>query len=152
MYNSLNNYAGELKILWKEFLLLSSHYPISHIKLSICPAKKMTRRSHEKAVFCYCFRLARVFYSRIVPIKDFHVLTTIWNRFMIKKIQLGSYGWQPRHDDVIKWKHFPHYSSFVRGTHRSTVDSPNKGQWRGALMFSFVCAWTNGWASNWQRR
>ena len=25
---------------------------------------------------------------------------------------------------------------------------PHKGQWRGALMFSLICAWTNGWANN----
>ena len=28
-----------------------------------------------------------------------------------------------RHDDVIKWKHFPFYWPFVRGIHRSPVDS-----------------------------
>ena len=44
------------------------------------------------------------------------------------------------HDDVIKWKHFPHYWSFVREIHRSPVNSPRKGQWRGALMFSLICA------------
>ena len=27
-------------------------------------------------------------------------------------------------------------------------DSPHKGQWRGALMFSLICAWKNGWANN----
>ena len=55
---------------------------------------------------------------------------------------------QPKgHDDVIKWKHFPRYWSFVRGIHRSPVDFPHKGQWRGALMFSVICAWTNGWAN-----
>ena len=52
------------------------------------------------------------------------------------------------HDDVIKWKHFPRYWPFVRGIHRSPVNSPHKGQWRGALMFSLICAWTNGWANN----
>ena len=41
------------------------------------------------------------------------------------------------HDDVIKWKHFPRYCPIVRGIHRSPVNSPHKGQWRGALMFSF---------------
>ena len=46
------------------------------------------------------------------------------------------------HDDVIKWKHFPCYWPFLRGIHRWPVDSPHKGQWRGALMLSFVCAWT----------
>ena len=49
------------------------------------------------------------------------------------------------HDDVIKWKHFPRYWPFVRGIHRSPVNSPHKGQWRGALMFSLICVWINGW-------
>ena len=52
------------------------------------------------------------------------------------------------HDDVIKWKHFPRYWPFVRGIHRWPMDSPHKGQRRGALMFSLICAWTNGWANN----
>ena len=42
------------------------------------------------------------------------------------------------HDDVIKWKHFPSYWPFVRGIHRSPLNSPHKGQWRGALMFSLI--------------
>ena len=48
---------------------------------------------------------------------------------------LGSF-----HDDVIRWKHFPCYWPFVRGIHRSPVNSPHKGQWRGALMLSLICA------------
>ena len=51
------------------------------------------------------------------------------------------------HDDVIKWKHFPRYWPFVRWIHRSPVNSPDKGQWRGALMFSLICAWRNGWVN-----
>ena len=47
------------------------------------------------------------------------------------------------HYDVIKWKLFPRYWSFVRGIHRSPVKSPHNGQWRRALMFSFICAWIN---------
>ena len=53
-----------------------------------------------------------------------------------------------QHDDVIKWKHFPRYWPFVRGIHRSPVNSPHKGQWRGALMFSLICVWINGWVNN----
>ena len=52
------------------------------------------------------------------------------------------------HDDVIIWKHFPRYWPFVRGIHRSPVNSPHKGQWRGALVFSLICAWINGWINN----
>ena len=32
------------------------------------------------------------------------------------------------YDDVIKWKHFPLYWPFVRGIHRSLVNSTQKGQ------------------------
>ena len=90
-----------------------------------------------------------------------------------------------KHDDVVKWKHFPRYWPFVRGFHRSqrsclicyyitclwcvscvnmmTSSNGNifrvtgllwgeftghKGHWRGALMFSLICVWTNSWAPN----
>ena len=46
----------------------------------------------------------------------------------------------PQQDDVIKWKHFPRYWPFVRGIHRWPVNSPHKGQWRGALILSLICA------------
>ena len=49
------------------------------------------------------------------------------------------------HDDVIKWKHFPRYWPFVRGIHRSPVNSPHKGQWR---QFSLICTWINVWVNN----
>ena len=63
------------------------------------------------------------------------VMTCCWNQ-----------TWH--HDDVIKWKHFPRYWPFVRGIHRSPVNSPHNGQWRGALMFSLICVWINGWVNN----
>ena len=44
------------------------------------------------------------------------------------------------HDDVIKWKDFPRYWSPVNSLH--------KGQWRGAFMFSLICAWINLWVNN----
>ena len=34
------------------------------------------------------------------------------------------------------------------GIHRSPVNSPHKGQWRGALMFSLICNWINDWVNN----
>ena len=57
-------------------------------------------------------------------------------------------GWTWRkkfmyHEEVITWKHFPRYWPFVSGIHRTPVDSPHKGQWRGSLTFSVICASTN---------
>ena len=40
------------------------------------------------------------------------------------------------------------YWPFVRGIHRSPVNSPHKGQWHGALMFSLICTWMNDWINN----
>ena len=37
---------------------------------------------------------------------------------------------------------------FVRGIHRSPVNCPHKGQWRGALIFSLICARINHWVYN----
>ena len=47
-----------------------------------------------------------------------------------------------------KWKPFPVYRPFVRGIHRSSAGSPHKGQWRGALIFSLIWAWTKVWENS----
>ena len=60
----------------------------------------------------------------------------------------GNIGPSHYHDDVIKWKHFLCYWPFVRGFHRSPVNSPHKGQWCGALIFSLICTWIKGWVNN----
>ena len=60
----------------------------------------------------------------------------------------ATYPFSGVHDDVIKWKHFPCCWPFVRGINQSPLNSPHKGQWGGALMFSLICAWTNGSVNN----
>ena len=52
------------------------------------------------------------------------------------------------HDDVIKWKPFPRYWPFVREINRSPVNSPHKGHWRVASLFSLICALTSDWVNN----
>ena len=66
---------------------------------------------------------------------------------MLITILLAAHTIDSMHDDVIKWKHFPRYWPFVWGIHRWPVNSPHKGQWRGALMFWLICAWINGWVN-----
>ena len=75
--------------------------------------------------------------------------TTSGTKVLIDEIicVFGPYN-PPCHDEVIKWKHFPRYWPFVRGIHRASVNSPHKGQWRGALMCPLICDWINGWVNN----
>ena len=81
-----------------------------------------------------------------------NVLPLMWKHYIIVSVAFTLNGFLLRsllqHDDVIKWKHFPRNWPFVRGIHRSTVNSPHKDQWRGALMFSLICARINGWVNN----
>ena len=37
---------------------------------------------------------------------------------------------------------------WLRGIHWSPVNSPQKGHWRAALMFSLICDRINGWVNN----
>ena len=72
---------------------------------------------------------------------------TFWSH-IFKSSHCDSFEDRAIHDDVIKWKHFPRYWPFVREIHRSPVNLPHKGQWRGALMFSFDLRLINGWVNN----
>ena len=77
--------------------------------------------------------------------------------FVLACFRSTTQDWRPsvfgEHDDVIKWKHFPCYWPFVRGIHRGIHRSipgefPNKGQRRGALMFSLIGARIKDWVNN----
>ena len=44
-----------------------------------------------------------------------------------QSVNVSNAGLRYRHEDVVPWKCLPHYWPFVRGIHRSPVDSPHKG-------------------------
>ena len=50
------------------------------------------------------------------------------------------------------WRHrmetFSALLALCAGYSPVTGEFPHKGQWRGALMFSLICAWINGWVNN----
>ena len=71
-------------------------------------------------------------------------------RLTTKKAEVritGTVQWES-HGIIIKRKHFQRYWRFVWGIRRSLTNSPHKGQWREALMFSLNNAWTIGWVNN----
>ena len=91
-----------------------------------------------------------VFYWKIFMISDFlflFALLHVSNCILFLPIAIVDCFFI-NHDDVIKWRHFPRYWPFVRRIHRSPVNSPHKGQWRGALMFTLICARIKGWVNN----
>ena len=74
-------------------------------------------------------------------------------RLLLISINMVVFPWQIMwHSELSWWRHqmekFPRYWPFLRGIHRWPVNSPHKGQWRGALMFSLICVWIKGWVNN----
>ena len=53
---------------------------------------------------------------------------------------------------ILWWRHqtetFSALLVICAGIHRSPVNSPHKGQWCGAMMYSLFGAWINGWVNN----
>ena len=50
------------------------------------------------------------------------------------------------------WRHqmetFSALLALCAGNSPVPVNSPHKGQWRGALMFALICIWRNDWVNN----
>ena len=55
-------------------------------------------------------------------------------------------------DVIAWWRHqmetFSALLALCAGNSPVPVNSPHKGQWRGALMFSLIYAWINDWVNN----
>ena len=88
-------------------------------------------------------------WAAVKPLFSSDKLNTIWK--LKQRISVDSTACCCSHlrDDVTKWKYFPRHWPFVRGIHRSPVNSPHKGQWRGALMFSLICVWLRKQSWGW---
>ena len=120
---------------------------------------KCRRQNHGNLFWLECVGWTEITISLVSTIPYFLVLQ--WEHWIIEK---STYLFVPfshvflqehhcteyncLHDDIIKWKHFPRYMPLVRGIQRFPVNSPHKSQWRGALMFSLICARMNGWVNN----
>ena len=74
-------------------------------------------------------------------ISNIHCLAMVYaTHIMHGTFDLLMVVYMDHHYDVIKWNHLPRYWPLVRGIHRSPVNSLHKGQGRGSLMFSLICA------------
>ena len=73
---------------------------------------------------------------KMLPSDDVIIIipTLPWSMCDGGTVRLTAITQTAQHGDVIKRKQFPRYWPFVRGIHRSPVNSRHKGQWRGALM------------------
>ena len=112
---------------------------------------KTQRKANLKNFNTYCGRLSTrsidyLMTHQPVMIKVLRIKNNALYMYLIFIIYNTYYIWF--HRDVIKCKHFPRYWPFVGGIHGWPMDSPHKGQCRGAFMFSLNCAWKSCSANN----
>ena len=107
--------------------------------------KVIWESNYGEIKFLFKMDLRQVFHSTMIPAPE-NMGYNMWSKSNSESDSTVTQF--QNHDDVIKWKHFPRYWPFVRGIHRGPVNSPHKGQWRGALRFSLICVWINGWVNN----
>ena len=80
----------------------------------------------------------------IMKIHDRRSISWCWMTFLL--LDHGVLIWQ------TWWRHqmetFSALLALCAGNSPFPVNSPHKGQWRGALMFSLICARINDWVNN----
>ena len=98
----------------------------------------------------------------IVIIGDKNIKKYLWhnnnnNKYLWHNLHIALLSWLPiskkfyRHIFMMTSSNgniFRVTGIIVRGIHRWPVNSPRKGQWRGAVMFSLICALNKGWVNN----
>ena len=109
-----------------------------HTKFQVCTLKINT-------IFCHRKKKSHYFWTGVYMTLILRLDSSCWPAWLFwtetfeRRCIITSW----RHDDV-KWKYFQRYWPFVRGIHRSPVNSPHKGQWRGAF------DWTSLFRYFWQ--
>ena len=91
---------------------------------------------------------SRVCFKNLARVRPLMWIVVVRWRPIVPMTSRSTQQHYANHDDVIKWKHFPRYWPFLRGIHRSPVNSPHKTLWLGAFMFSLIWALINGWVNN----
>ena len=124
---------------------LTDLFPDKSIKI----IQTITSRARIKPTLSQSFCWIPFHHIWVTSEREFKNIYYMLDHIHVKKQSYLYWGDQwCNHNDVIKWKHFPRYWPFVRGIHRAPVNSPHKGQLRGALMFPLICAWIDGWVNN----
>ena len=141
-------------MIWRPVLL-------GHLQVSDCVNKAGTSLIW---LYRWAIQIQEMFFFHTIPyLKDQIVynryvweqglLDYVWNRYLADQSFINTHL-VPKLSRVWPWHLYIHMMTSSNGNifrvtgHLSPVNSPRKGQWRGALMFTLICAGINGWVNN----
>ena len=83
------------------------------------------------------------------------LLFLLWRDFILLQVSILFFlriQYITHNSAATWWRHqmetFSALLALCAGNSPVPVNSPHKGQWHGALMFSLICAWISGWVNN----
>ena len=151
--NELELHGPSSRAAWNDIWCASGFrqrgsYLIRHIPRFFRTRHSMGFFYHLHVVYVLMSRSAsHIYLLSKCPLMD-DAITTVYLEYSLS-------SWTSSFKDVPEftwWRHqmenFLRYWPFVLGIHRSPVNSPHKGQWRGALMIPLICVWINAWVNN----
>ena len=97
----------------------------SHVSLSVQPPQNANWVKHYISPRLNCILM--YYGNKIIVIVDI-VVVIVWN------------GWRHQMETIS--------ALLTLCAGNWPANYPHKGQWRGALRFSLICAWTNDWVNN----
>ena len=89
-----------------------------------------------------------------VPLNRWHVIIFRQNLLTVGSSSFRCIVWKRPGSDFTftRWRHqmetFSALLAVCAGNSPVSGEFPHKGQWRGALVFSRICAWINDWVKN----
>ena len=156
LHNLTHGYAYEVVSIWNWWIIVlryfhqsSTQFPFEVTWLKLSPVSLASHwASRIWVCFHYLFIIGESNQLMLLQGNPINLKHSFWIIVSTPYLRLIWLLIIHLHDDNIKWKHFSRYCPFVWGIHWSQVNSPYKGQWHGALMFSMICARINGWVNN----
>ena len=134
-------FPRKLKFLRMNYVTMITKFTRSFLMQKISPHAGTAYNTSHKVACTWFHSMSFIFFLAILAVP----CVFMWS---VHPYPSGQLHWHC----TAWWRHqmetFSALLAICAGNSPVPSNSPHKGQWRGALMFSLICVWINGWVNN----
>ena len=144
-HTQITNTVGSM-LISGALIIRIKYIPLAVLVRYFLPNSKGFRWSSKQSISAIHWKRCALYYIEIKSssIKEVYPPVTYWGHISCQ-VNLHDVA---KHDDVIKMETLSALLCLCGGNSPVTGEFPHKGQRRGGLMFSLICAGINGWINN----